>query len=229
MEINLKDLKERISRLSNEELIKVLTTEKKDEYTQEALDIANEEAQSRGGFESIQNKYQKKLSKEQTDKEEKQKRKEEVAKNYSFIDHIITVWLRMIYVYGGIVFFWWIYRASTERGLSIAEVLGTGIFWTGVVGLFILSIIYAFIGALSNYRRTLENSFVIKCSNCKKAFIMAIDKAKMKVDESHYYNTSCKFCKSPIKINLNFAFDKADPTYKDEEEVFKKEVKEVVF
>ncbi len=226
MEINLKDLKNRISHLSNEELIKMLTVEK-DEYAQEALDLANEEAQSRGGHESIQKKHQQKLTKEQKNKEEKQKRKEEVAKNYSFFDHVINIWVRRSRVYGIIVIFWWIYKISTERGLGITEILSTSPFWIGIVFLFILSIIYAFISALSNYGKTLENSFVTKCSNCKKAFVMAIDKAKMKVDESHFYNTSCKFCKSPVKVNLNFAFNKANQTSKDKEEVFKKEVKEI--
>jgi len=209
MEINLNDMKEKISGLSNEDIVNMLTVDR-DEYTEEALEIADKEIQNRGGFELIQKQYKEKMAVQQKEQQAKQSIKKEVAKNYSFTDHVVNTWLRWGKAYGVLVIGWFILRTSQSSGHNIFKVLASGTFSVGIITLFVLSIIYAFIYSSINYKKALEELIVIKCENCKKVVVMYVDKIKMKVDENHFYNSICKHCKSPTRINLDFAFKEAE-------------------
>lgn len=223
MKIDLSELKKRIAGLSDKKLIEMLET-KSDEYTEEALSIAKEEAQRRGGISIIEKKYQDKFAKRKNREEQRKNRIKEVKKHYGYLNHVEATWRHWLKVYGLIVIAWSIYRIFETRPEidSIGKVISSGFFWVGIVFLILLSVIYALIAARFTYRDTIEDMIALKCPKCEKKSIMRMSIIRMKADEYMQSNNPCEFCKAPIKVDCKASID----FYKDKGEVEDEDIHE---
>lgn len=203
MEIDPKQLKEKISQLSDAELVQMLTSEK-DNYQEMALTFARQEIASRGGIEDLKEKIDQLESENLLQKKELDRRVEAIREKYSFLDHVLNTLWRWKAVYGILIVAYLAYRIANQEDANILETLFSPKFLVSLLLILVLAIIYSLINGLFTYRKSLKKMALITCPQCGHYRVMNSRYLKMKLDNKGYYPSKCPKCQAPIQTDLGY-------------------------
>lgn len=205
MDVN--ELRARMAGLSDDELLKVVIRDR-DDYTGDALTVAEEEIRRRGGLDQLRNQRLEKDSAREQAQQTQCVRIAAVKSVYGFPDHVSATMFRWIKYYGMIMVAWLIFWFSSEHGgISLTDVLASGEFWIGIGFLLVLIVGYSVAYSAVTYHKTLEKLVAIHCQNCGKAAVYYFNRIKVKVDEKRFYESRCSRCSAFTRIDLGFAFE----------------------
>jgi hypothetical protein len=165
MKPDLAQIERQLASLADDELLKVLDTGTPD-YTQSALDIANREADRRGGIEQIRRRVAEWEAEQCARTRDEAAARAETRRYYTFAQHVYGTGRRWILFYGGFGLMYAVfYAVFRSQQLNISGALGIVI----LAALFALQTIA---WSAVTYRRAVEDRRVIFCRACKKALVV---------------------------------------------------------
>jgi|GEM_PF-2379271 len=184
-------ISQNMARLSDEELLRVLTTEAAD-YTPEALSAAQCEAEKRGGFVLLRDQGDESRHAREERARERTREQIEIRRKYPLWQHVITIAERWYKAYGVLAIMWLVFRTGS---------LGVNALF-GLLVLTLLFVVQATIWAAVTYRKAVRERRLLVCEHCGKTLIVNIRSLSENTAPASAGQLPCPSCGQPTGAKL---------------------------